>query len=236
MTLDTLRHGATLAPARRNAGANTAALDIYRLHRHVQQAAAQYEAERGPWPQVSDTCIGCHGVNGRPLNPHYPPLAAQPAAYLAAQLRAYAEGRRVHPIMNAMARALDDHEIETLAAFFARQRAGDPPVSRLDPLLLERGQQIVEAGACTTCHGESLSGRDSIPRIAGLGYDYVLKQLDAYAAGTRRDPSQAMNTLAASWTPQQRQAIAAFLASRSARDSTAPSERGEPQKSSSPQI
>lgn len=190
-----------------------AALDLYRLDRHINVSAQAYEAERGPWPQVSDTCVNCHGVDGRSVNQHYPSLAGQPSSYLAGQLRNYASGARVHPIMNAMARSLNPGEIDSLASYFARQPASDNRYFEPDQGLLEQGRPLVAAGACAACHGEGLMGKEQFPRLAGMGYDYLLKQLDGFADGSRRDHTQAMNALASSWSPAQRKAIAAILAS-----------------------
>lgn len=191
--------------------AGPALLDLYRLDRYIKSSAQAYEAERGPWPQVSDACTGCHGVNGNSLNQDYPSLAGQPSAYLSAQLRRFASGERVSPIMNAMARSLKDGDIDAVAGYFARQRVDDNRFFTADQGLLEKGGQIVGAGGCAACHGDGLKGRETYPRLAGLGYDYLLKQLDGFADGTRRDPGQAMNQLAAAWSPHERKAIAAFL-------------------------
>jgi len=187
-------------------------LDLYRLDRHIQSSAQSYEQDRGSWPQASDACTGCHGVQGNSLNPNYPSLAGQPAAYLAGQLRRFASGERVSPVMNALARALREEQIGALADYFARQAAIDNPYFEPDRSLLESGRPLAGTGACAACHGEGLMGRDQAPRLAGLGYDYLLRQLDGFADGRRRDPTGTMNALAASWSPEQRRAIAGFLA------------------------
>lgn len=189
-------------------------LDLYRLDRHVQSSAQAYEQDRGVWPQVSDACVGCHGVRGNSLNQHYPSLAGQPSAYLAGQLRSFASGQRVSSVMNAITRSLTEKQIVALADYFSRQPASDNRYFSADAALLESGQPLAGTGACAACHGEGLLGRDQAPRLAGLGYDYLLKQLEGFATGTRRDPTQAMNALAASWSPDQRKAIASFLASQ----------------------
>jgi cytochrome c553 len=68
-------------------------------------------------------CAGCHGPNGISVNPLWPNLAGQHAAYLAKSTRDYKSGLRSDPVMSTIAESLTDAEIEDLAAYFA----GLPP-------------------------------------------------------------------------------------------------------------
>ena len=65
------------------------------------------------------TCAGCHGANGMSAVPTYPNLAGQKAVYLAKQLKAFQEGTRTDPTMNAMAKPLSADDIENLSAYFS---------------------------------------------------------------------------------------------------------------------
>ena len=49
------------------------------------------------------TCFACHGANGISLQPIYPNLAGQKEAYIVKQLKAFKDGSRKDPTMNAMA-------------------------------------------------------------------------------------------------------------------------------------
>lgn len=186
-----------------------ALLDGYRLMRFVDKYTVAYDAE-GPWPHLTDFCLGCHVSKG---NQNYPSLMAQPAPYLSAQLHKMASGERVSPNMGPLAMTLSDAEIAQIADFFSRQAPPQNPGYVAEPGLLEKGRQLVAAGSCAACHGEGLVGRDQYPRLAGQGYNYLVAQLDAFAAGTRPSPGNVMNQLAKAWSPEDRQAIAAFLAS-----------------------
>lgn len=64
-------------------------------------------------------CAGCHGPNGRSVNPVWPHLAGQQAAYLAKTLQDYKSGARQDLNMAAMVSGLTDQEIEDLAAYYA---------------------------------------------------------------------------------------------------------------------
>lgn len=69
-----------------------------------------------------DTCLGCHGIvsytNVYPTF-HVPKLGQQHEMYLVAALKAYRNGERNHPTMEAQAAGLTDQEIEDIAAYLA---------------------------------------------------------------------------------------------------------------------
>ena len=69
-------------------------------------------------------CAGCHGPNGISTNPLWPNLAGQHAAYTALQLKAYRDGTRSDPNMNALVSDLSDDEIDALAEYYAKLPGG----------------------------------------------------------------------------------------------------------------
>src|SRR5262245_52813505 len=69
--------------------------------------------------RIQTVCAGCHGPEGVSVNPLYPNLAGQQAAYLAKAIRDYRDGRRSDPLMSPMAQGLSDQDAENLAAWFA---------------------------------------------------------------------------------------------------------------------
>ena len=68
-------------------------------------------------------CDRCHGINGNSTNPRIPALAGQRVDYLEKVLHDYQTGARKSPQMAPMADALNDQDIEGLAAHYARQKA-----------------------------------------------------------------------------------------------------------------
>ncbi len=66
-------------------------------------------------------CSACHGVDGNSINPLWPNLAGQHAAYLAKQMKDFRSGARKDPVMAPMAMPLSDADIDDLAAFYASQ-------------------------------------------------------------------------------------------------------------------
>ncbi|MFM0557285.1 c-type cytochrome [Paraburkholderia sediminicola] len=187
--------------------------DLYRLQQYVTASAEAYQADGGAWPHVTDVCMGCHGVKGNSLNQGYPSLAAQPAPYVAAQLHNFASGQRANPAMGPLAMALSEAEIKLLSDHFSKQTASENRFFEPDSRLRARGEQLVAGGSCVACHGARLIGHDQFPRLAGQGYDYILEQLNAFAAGARTESSGTMKSIATAMSTEDREAIANYLAS-----------------------
>jgi cytochrome c553 len=81
------------------------------------------------------------------------------------------------------------------------------------------GKNIFENGkgdavpACQTCHGEKAMGNDAMgsPRLANVGYVYIVKQLTNFAEDKRTDLTmQQMNGIAKGLTPQDIRDLAAY--------------------------
>ncbi|GAB3627974.1 cytochrome C signal peptide protein [Pandoraea terrae] len=188
-------------------------LDLYRLQHFVTTSAEAYQADGGTWPRLTDVCLNCHGVKGNSLNQGFPSLAGQPAPYVAVQLHNFANGQRANPTMGPLAMTLSDVQITLLSDYYARQAVAENRFFEPDPKLRAKGEQLVTGGSCAACHGARLMGHDQFPRLAGQGYDYILKQLDAFAAGTRSEATGTMKSIAAATSPEDRKAIANYLAS-----------------------
>ncbi|MGA0587913.1 c-type cytochrome [Dyella sp. KRB-257] len=81
-------------------------------------------ATRGRWSRQVPACEQCHGPGGVGVGAAFPPLAGQPAAYLAAQLKAWQQGRRHNDplaLMQHISTALDEEDVNAVAAWFAAQ-------------------------------------------------------------------------------------------------------------------
>ncbi|KVL85604.1 c-type cytochrome [Burkholderia stagnalis] len=188
-------------------------LDGMRFEKAMSQIGAAEQASGGPWPRPQEACFFCHGARGQSLNAWYPALSGQPEPYLAAQLRAFAADARHNATMGPLARDLDDGQIKTLAAYFARQTPTRNEAVAADAALAQRGKALVEARSCQACHGATLMGRDQAPRLAGQGEIYLATQLATFKTGERKDPAGAMNGVAATLSGDDIRAVAHYLAS-----------------------
>jgi|TARA_R110002050_G_scaffold92669_1_gene193970 cytochrome c553 len=63
-------------------------------------------------------CASCHGAAGISAMDIWPSLAGQKTGYLAKQLKAFRDGSRSDPVMNAQAKGLSDADIDNLSAFY----------------------------------------------------------------------------------------------------------------------
>ncbi len=79
--------------------------------------------------------------------------------------------------------------------------------------IYEEGKEDAGVAACSSCHGENAMGIDAMgsPRLANVGYAYIVKQLTEYANGTRTDATMGvMNDIAKGLTEQDKRDLAAY--------------------------
>ncbi|WP_454739217.1 c-type cytochrome [Cupriavidus necator] len=186
-------------------------LDYYRFDKALNNHLEASQADGGAWPQLQESCFSCHGPRGQSRNGHYPALSGLPASYIEGQLRAFASEQRHSPTMGPLARSLTEGQIKLLAAYYARQAPAETASAPASAVLEERGKTAVQAHSCQACHGERLAGKDLAPRLAGQGEIYLANQLAAFKAGERRDPSGAMNGIAAALSNEDIPAVASYL-------------------------
>lgn len=73
----------------------------------------------GAGQKRAEVCFACHNANGISKIPGTPHLAGQERAYVESALKAYRDGTRQNPTMNAMAKPLNDRDIGNIAAYFS---------------------------------------------------------------------------------------------------------------------
>ena len=150
-------------------------------------AAAEGDVARGE--KLGYTCLGCHGIDGyRNAYPSYrvPKLGGQKAAYLIAAISGYREGSRAHPTMMAQASSLDDQQIEDVAAYLS-SRGGDTVAAGGST-----APGLEETTTCIACHGQNgISLSPAWPTLAGQHEDYIVRALNQYRDGSRKDPVMA---------------------------------------------
>lgn len=97
----------------------------------ARNVAAFYAIQQPQQPKVNrplttaewvQRCDRCHGVDGNSSDPRIPALAGQRAEYLEKVLQAYRAGERKSSQMAAMSGALTAGDVESLAAYYARQK------------------------------------------------------------------------------------------------------------------
>jgi cytochrome c553 len=180
----------------------------------VVQAAGDVEAGKAK----SAVCAACHGADGNgSANPLFPKLAGQHPKYIIKQLRDFKTGARKNDTMAPMAAALNDQDIENVAAYFSSQNG---KVGQAAADKVAQGEQIYRAGlakgvpACIGCHGPTGSGNAAagFPSVSGQHAAYVVKQLKDFREGVRsNDPNSMMRGVTALMNDRDIEAVAQYV-------------------------
>ncbi len=170
--------------------------------------------------QIGDSlCVACHAADGNSQLSANPKIAGQIPEYIYKQLREFKSGVRQDPVMGAMVAGLDDHDMLSLAHYYAGQTLQPESARNLDTI--ELGKKIWRAGiadkgvpACAACHGPAGAGMPAqYPRIAGQFAEYTTLQLQKFRDGGRdNDPAQMMRMIALKMTDAEMRAVADYAA------------------------
>jgi cytochrome c553 len=184
----------------------------------VLQVLARADPERGR-AKVLEVCVACHGEQGVSVAPEFPHLNGQSGAAIYKQLHDYRTGSRAHAQMTDLAKALDEPVIADVAAYYAGQPKRNPDPATLGELpesivrLVELGDPKRNIPPCAACHRPSSGGPIETPILTEQGRDYMVRQLQLYASGERRNDVYArMRTIAAQLTPSEITGLAAYYA------------------------
>lgn len=180
-------------------------------------------ASNGLPPAVA-ACASCHGAKGEGLAA-FPPLAGQGAAYLQAQLTAFATGTRKNAVMEPVAKALKEQDKANVTAYFASLPSGIPapksvPVANpkdAGAWLALRGRMNDGIPACASCHGPHGEGvGENFPAIGKLNTAYMQSQIDAWKQGSRGPgPLELMQQIAKKLSHQDVEALTQYYAKQS---------------------
>ena len=166
-----------------------------------------------------EVCAACHGETGLSETAIIPSLAGQTSYAIYKQLHDYRTGARVHEQMTGVAQALEVGDLASIAAFFAasteqyaalgrRDFSGDEEIVRL----AWEGDSRRRIPACMSCHTNGVGGPIETPAIAGQNREYLAAQLNAYAAGGRKnDVYGRMRDIARRLTPEEREQLARYF-------------------------
>lgn len=167
-------------------------------------------------------CGTCHGADALGLPAAgFPRLAGLPAAYTGKQLQDFRSGSRANPVMQPIAAALSDAEIQQVSAMLADLPAPKTAlVGRADDAasvgaeLALRGAWARNVPECVACHGPGGVGvGTAFPPLAGQSAAYLAAQLDAWRQGTRKnDPNDLMGHVARALDDNEVKAVAEYFA------------------------
>ncbi len=166
---------------------------------------------------ASNACFTCHGMDGGGNGSGAPRLAGLDRGYMAAQLEAYASGRRQHPEMAWIASKLTADQRETVSAYYAGKVFAHSSMSSNQPaggaaILYHRGAPSRGIASCASCHGARGEGfGPANPPLGAQPAAYLAEQFDLWRAGKRRnDPQNIMLRISQALSPAESAALAAY--------------------------
>ena len=160
-------------------------------------------------------CVSCHGSDGEGQpSGDTPAIAGQHRSTVIRQLNDFRRGMRWDVRMEAVAsqhRLPHPQDIQDIAAFVSSLPV-QPTGDHGDGAGLAQGE-LVYAGLCASCHGQSAAGSDRavVPRLAGQSYRYLLRQMYNTVDHRRPNLTATHESLFRSLTQQEVQDTADYL-------------------------
>ena len=141
---------------------------------------------------LSDTCNGCHGMNGNSVGPASPTIAQMEKAAFIETMKAFQSGDMYSTIMGRIAKGYTDEEIELMAGHFAAQEMV-AATQEFDAGAAEEGAKLHDK-YCEKCHeegGKPLKGDDAeYSLLAGQWTPYLQNAMMDFREGHREMPKK----------------------------------------------
>jgi cytochrome c553 len=153
----------------------------------------------------AQTCAGCHGQTGTPINAVTPNIWGQRADYLYKQLHDFKSGARANPVMGFIVKDVSFADLRKLANYFAGKTWSDPHATTA------AAATPADVAMCKACHQQNFQGGPPAPRLAGLTYEYLLSSMNGFANGERTNNLD-MPGFMRRLSDSQRDTIAKYLA------------------------
>jgi len=164
-------------------------------------------------------CSWCHGPSLQGFTTA-PRLAGQKAEYIENQLLSLKSHKRDNPlarqVMWGPAATITPEVARELGAYFSTLEAEAANDGRRE--LVDQGQNIYQTGnpaanipSCAVCHGPDGQGAGAIPRLGGMSYTYVKRQLEDWGQGYHASAAFPMPAVARQLSAGDIEAIASYL-------------------------
>jgi cytochrome c553 len=146
--------------------------------------------------EKTQICAGCHGADGKPIDKTIPSIWGQQAGYIYIQLRDFKRGDRKSDIMQPIASSLERDDMQAIAEYFSKKPWPDLGQPRAPKDVADRASKANSSIGCTGCHLDHFQGDGTVPRLAGMGRDYLTKTIAdfrSHARGNNPGMSDLMN-------------------------------------------
>jgi len=155
-------------------------------------------------------CAGCHGANGKPIDKTVPTIWGQQAGYIYIELRDFKRGDRKSDIMQPIALSLERQDMLDIAEYFSKKPWPDLGRPRASKEVSARALDANRSIGCTSCHLDHFQGDGTVPRLAGVGQEYLSKQMADFRSRARGN-NPGMSDLMLATSPDDLAALAEYL-------------------------
>ena len=116
----------------------------------------------------------------------FPTIWGQQAGYLYIQLRDFKRGDRKNDIMQPIASSLEREDMLAISRNIFRRSRGPISASRARRRMSRtRAVNANRSIGCTGCHLDHFQGDGTVPRLAGMGREYLAKTIDRFPHAAR---------------------------------------------------
>jgi cytochrome c553 len=161
--------------------------------------------------EKTKVCAGCHGADGKPVDKTIPPIWGQQAGYIYIELRDFKRGDRKSDIMRPIASSLERQDMLDIAEYFSKKPFPDLGQPRAPKDVATRAVTAIQSIGCTGCHLDHFQGDGTVPRLAGMGRDYLARQMSDFRSRARGN-NPGMSDLMLATSPDDLAALAEYLA------------------------
>jgi cytochrome c553 len=160
--------------------------------------------------EKTQICAGCHGADGKPIDKTIPTIWGQQAGYIYIQLRDFKRGDRKSDIMQPIASSLERDDMQAIAEYFSKKPWPDLGQPRAPKDVAERASKANASIGCTGCHLDHFQGDGTVPRLAGMGRDYLTKTIADFRSHARAN-NPGMSDLMNATSPDDLAALEEYL-------------------------
>jgi cytochrome c553 len=158
-------------------------------------------------------CAGCHGQDGKPVDKTIPTIWGQQQGYLYIQLRDFKRGDRKSEIMQPIASSMERADMLAIAEYFSKKPWPDLGQPSAPKDVANRALRAIGSIGCTGCHLDQFQGDGTVPRLSGMGREYLAKTMDDFRSRARGN-NPGMSDLMLATAPEDLAALAQYLAGR----------------------
>jgi cytochrome c553 len=135
--------------------------------------------------EKTQVCAGCHGADGKPIDKTIPTIWGQQAGYIYIELRDFKRGDRKSDIMQPIVSSFERQDMLDIADYFSKKPWPDLGQPRASKEVSNRAVDANHSIGCTGCHLDHFQGDGTVPRLAGMGKDYLAKQMADFRTRAR---------------------------------------------------